>query len=214
MTMEYIGQFDDWILEWLMSNLVLSFKVSLLRLQLIHLLSFSLFCLKNLSGYRGNAVMRSAAKKQLMQDSDASVYVPIDASTKITSRPNKSKADMAIRRIFRTLRVITVVAAVNLPIYMILLFKDWIDKWCQRKWLDYLYGEGASCGIPFFYTKCELYKLQPPPVNKIPVQFNSSLLQPSPGYSGKSSYCSADYFVDSGRSLLCRTWCNPKNSSW
>lgn len=72
--------------------------------------------------------MRSAAKKQLMQDSDASVYVPIDASTKITSRPNKSKADMAIRRIFRTLRVITVVAAVNLPIYMILLFKDWIDK--------------------------------------------------------------------------------------
>ncbi|KAL8113617.1 uncharacterized protein C630.12 isoform X2 [Apium graveolens] len=83
---------------------------------------------------RGNAVMRLAAKKQLIQDedvlipSDASVYVPIDASTKIASRPNKSKTDMAIRRIFRTLRVITVVAAVNLPIYMFLLFKDWIDK--------------------------------------------------------------------------------------
>lgn len=79
-------------------------------------------------------MMRSAAKKQLMQDidvlmpSDVSVYVPVDASTKIASRPHKSKADMAIRRIFRTLRVITVVAAVNLPIYMILLFKDWIDK--------------------------------------------------------------------------------------
>lgn len=83
---------------------------------------------------RGNAVMRSAAKKQLMQDmdvlmpSDVSVHVPIDASLKIASRPNKSKANMAIRRVFRTLRVITVVAAVNLPIYMFLLFKDWIDK--------------------------------------------------------------------------------------
>ncbi|KAL1829324.1 hypothetical protein ACET3Z_007736 [Daucus carota] len=83
---------------------------------------------------RGNAVMRSAAKKQLMQDtdvlmpSDVSVHVPTDTSTKIAPRPNKSKANMAIRRIIRTIRVITVVAAVNLPIYMILLFKDWIDK--------------------------------------------------------------------------------------
>ena len=78
--------------------------------------------------------MRSAAKKQLMQDtdvlmpSDVSVHVPTDTSTKIAPRPNKSKANMAIRRIIRTIRVITVVAAVNLPIYMILLFKDWIDK--------------------------------------------------------------------------------------
>lgn len=78
--------------------------------------------------------MRSAAKKQLMQDtdvlmpSDVSVHVPTDTSTKIAPRINKSKANMAIRRIIRTIRVITVVAAVNLPIYMILLFKDWIDK--------------------------------------------------------------------------------------
>jgi hypothetical protein len=29
----------------------------------------------------------------------------------------------------RTFQMVTVIATVNVPLYMMLLFKDWIDKW-------------------------------------------------------------------------------------
>lgn len=128
----------------------------------------SFLCCANkfIFGYRGNAVMRSAAKKQLLQDIDVltpldvSVHVPIDTSTKMASRPNKSKANMVIRRIFRTIRVITVVAAVNLPIYMILLFKDWIDKWYQHKWPEYhLWWKGFLCSPNFLILSVRLWAI-------------------------------------------------------
>ncbi|XP_057504127.1 uncharacterized protein C630.12 [Actinidia eriantha] len=83
---------------------------------------------------RGNAVIRPTAKKQMSQETDASisldVNIPVgsDATVKLSHRTNKSKAKMVIRRLVRTLRGFTVIAAVNVPLYMVLLFKDWVDK--------------------------------------------------------------------------------------
>lgn len=59
---------------------------------------------------------------------DVNVHVELDTMVKLAHRASKSKTKMVIQRMVRTLRVLTVVAAVNLPIYMMLLFKDWIDK--------------------------------------------------------------------------------------
>ncbi|CAK9144704.1 unnamed protein product [Ilex paraguariensis] len=84
---------------------------------------------------RGNAVMRSTAKKQTAQDiivsmpSDVNVHVGLDDMPKLPTRTIKSRtATMVIRRLIWTFRVLTVIAAVNVPLYMMLLFKDWIDK--------------------------------------------------------------------------------------
>ncbi|GFY97271.1 Calcineurin-like metallo-phosphoesterase superfamily protein [Actinidia rufa] len=83
---------------------------------------------------RGNAVIRPTAKKQMSQETDASVSLDVnipvgsDATVKLSHRTNKSKAKMVIRRLVRTLRGFTVIAAVNVPLYMMLLFKDWVDK--------------------------------------------------------------------------------------
>jgi len=74
---------------------------------------------------RGNAVIRSAAKKQISQETDVSVSVDVNVPL---IRTNKSKAKMVIRRLVRIVRTLTVVAAANVPLYMMLLFKDWIDK--------------------------------------------------------------------------------------
>ena len=79
-------------------------------------------------------MIRPTAKKQTSQETDASVSldvnIPIgsDATVKLSHRTSKSKAKMVIRRLVRTLRGFTVIAAVNVPLYMMLLFKDWVDK--------------------------------------------------------------------------------------
>ncbi|CAN4095172.1 unnamed protein product [Withania somnifera] len=83
---------------------------------------------------RGNAVMRSVAKKPNAQESDAAnpmdvtLHIGSDALVKAPLRTNKSKTKMVIRRLVRTLSIISIVAAFNVPLYMMLLFKDWIDK--------------------------------------------------------------------------------------
>uniref|UniRef100_A0A5B7B5Z3 Calcineurin-like phosphoesterase domain-containing protein n=1 Tax=Davidia involucrata TaxID=16924 RepID=A0A5B7B5Z3_DAVIN len=83
---------------------------------------------------RGNAVMRSGAKKQISREVDASmpvdvnIHVGLDATAKLPGRTNKSKMNMVIRRLVRMLRMFTVIAAVNVPLYVLLLFKDWNDK--------------------------------------------------------------------------------------
>ncbi|KAK7840994.1 cell division control protein 1 [Quercus suber] len=80
---------------------------------------------------RGNAVMRPTAKKHISQDIEASMNVDsgadVDSMLKMTSRTSKSKTKIAIQRLVRTSRMLTIIAAVNLPLYMMLLFKDWID---------------------------------------------------------------------------------------
>ncbi|KAK3025121.1 hypothetical protein RJ639_043903 [Escallonia herrerae] len=85
---------------------------------------------------KGNAVMRSTAKKPVSQGTEFSIPLEVnvlgilDAGTKAAParRSNKSTTRVVIQRVLRTFRVLTVVAAVNIPLYMMLLFKDWIDK--------------------------------------------------------------------------------------
>lgn len=74
---------------------------------------------------RGNAVIRPAAKKHISPEMDVSVSVDMNVPL---IRTNKSKTKMVIRRLVRIVRTLIVVAAVNVPLYMMLLFKDWIDK--------------------------------------------------------------------------------------
>ncbi|XP_020202834.1 uncharacterized protein C630.12 [Cajanus cajan] len=80
------------------------------------------------SGERGNVVMRAAARKNTAQEGDHSVNVDMDSAARIPPRTGKSKTKIIIQRLIRTLRMLTVIAAVNVPLYMMLLFKDWIDK--------------------------------------------------------------------------------------
>ncbi|KAJ1390601.1 Metallo-dependent phosphatase-like [Sesbania bispinosa] len=86
------------------------------------------------SGERGNVVMRPTARKNTAQEADHSVNVDIasgiglDPLARIPPRAGKSKTTFIIQRLLRTLRMLTVIAAVNVPLYMMFLFKDWIDK--------------------------------------------------------------------------------------
>ena len=95
------------------------------------ILAYSL-CL--FSGVRGNAVIRPTARKNTAQEADLSVTVDmtsgigVDPLTRIPTRTGKSKTKFVIQRLLRTIRMLTVIAAVNVPLYMMLLFKDWIDK--------------------------------------------------------------------------------------
>lgn len=83
---------------------------------------------------RGNAVMRSKAKKQMAQEfdpsnpSDVNIHVGIDGLVKLPTRTTKSTAKMVIWRLLQAFQAITIIAAVNVPLYVLLLFKDWIDK--------------------------------------------------------------------------------------
>ncbi|XP_004510595.1 uncharacterized protein C630.12 isoform X1 [Cicer arietinum] len=85
-------------------------------------------------GERGNVVMRPTARKSTGQETDFSVDMDMASSTgldplaRIPLRTGKSKTTIIIQRLLRTLRMLTVIAAVNVPLYMMLLFKDWIDK--------------------------------------------------------------------------------------
>jgi ethanolamine phosphate phosphodiesterase len=44
------------------------------------------------------------------------------------SRPSKSNLRKVLQRLFRVIQSIVVIAALNVPLYMMLLFKDWIDR--------------------------------------------------------------------------------------
>lgn len=77
--------------------------------------------------------MRPTARKQTSQE-DVSVNMDMasdngfDPVARVPSRAGKSMTTFIILRLLRTFRMITVIAAVNVPLYMMLLFKDWIDK--------------------------------------------------------------------------------------
>lgn len=75
--------------------------------------------------------MRPTAKKHISEDIEASMNVDlgadVDSMLKMTTRTSKSKTKIVIQRLVRTFRMLTIIAAVNLPLYMMLLFKDWID---------------------------------------------------------------------------------------
>ncbi|GAY51131.1 hypothetical protein CUMW_131970 [Citrus unshiu] len=76
---------------------------------------------------RGNAVMRHTAKKGNAQEVEISMNVD-DPMTNLPPRTSKSTAKFIIHRLVRMFRMLTVIAVVNIPLYMMLLFKDWIDQ--------------------------------------------------------------------------------------
>jgi hypothetical protein len=81
---------------------------------------------------KGNAVMRSAARKnaseqiELVMDSD--VNASAGGSDPLMRSASKSRTKLVIQRVIRTIMMVIVIAALNVPIYMMLLFKDWIEQ--------------------------------------------------------------------------------------
>ncbi|XP_078444568.1 calcineurin-like metallo-phosphoesterase superfamily protein isoform X2 [Wolffia australiana] len=79
---------------------------------------------------RGSAVARSAAKKHQRQEVEASVVVDMKAgdskAAEIGSSGRSTVAKAVVRRTLHIFRMLSFVAAVNLPLYVMLLFKDWI----------------------------------------------------------------------------------------
>ncbi|TKV95713.1 hypothetical protein SEVIR_9G380000v4 [Setaria viridis] len=80
---------------------------------------------------RGSVVARAAAGKHQLEP-DSSILV--EMGSEMTSedgaklaRPSKSKVRKVLQRLFRVIQSIVVIAALNVPLYMMLLFKDWID---------------------------------------------------------------------------------------
>ncbi|KAJ3697141.1 hypothetical protein LUZ61_000846 [Rhynchospora tenuis] len=75
---------------------------------------------------RGNAVSRPTARKHQQE-----VTVDMGSPTfledsKLSS--GKSKVIRCIQRLIRVVKLVVVIAAVNVPLYMMLLFKDWIER--------------------------------------------------------------------------------------
>ncbi|KAH0913901.1 hypothetical protein HID58_028347 [Brassica napus] len=76
---------------------------------------------------RGNAVMRSAARKNDIENvMDSNVGVRV--SDPLMRSASKSRTKLVIQRVIRTIMMSIVIAAFNVPIYMMLLFKDWVEK--------------------------------------------------------------------------------------
>ncbi|KAL6878446.1 hypothetical protein ACP4OV_012616 [Aristida adscensionis] len=81
---------------------------------------------------RGSVVARPTARKQQLEP-DPSVLIEMSSDSisedggKL-SRPSKSKIRKVLQRLFRVVQSVVIIAAVNVPLYMMLLFKDWIDR--------------------------------------------------------------------------------------
>ncbi|XP_008783507.3 uncharacterized protein C630.12 [Phoenix dactylifera] len=81
---------------------------------------------------RSNVVSRPTAKKHL-QEQEASVLVEMKMEAKLDNTSKvpylgKSKVRKLVQRVFRVVRLVVIIAAVNIPLYVMLLFKDWIDR--------------------------------------------------------------------------------------
>lgn len=77
---------------------------------------------------RGNAVMRSAARKNEIEIVMDSNIVGAGVSDPLMRSASKSRTRLVIQRVIRTIMMSIVIAAFNVPIYMMLLFKDWVEK--------------------------------------------------------------------------------------
>lgn len=75
--------------------------------------------------------MRSTARKIVPQEIEVCMNMDMsvggDPPTKLPPKTSKSKMNFIISRLVRTFRMVTFIAAVNISLYMMLLFKDWID---------------------------------------------------------------------------------------
>ncbi|XP_020100776.1 uncharacterized protein C630.12 [Ananas comosus] len=81
---------------------------------------------------RGNVVARPTARKHMMEPGPSD-YIEINTEARSDDagkvpRFTKSKATRLVQRLIRVIRLLVVIAAVNVPLYMMLLFKDWIER--------------------------------------------------------------------------------------
>uniref|UniRef100_A0A7C9A694 Calcineurin-like phosphoesterase domain-containing protein n=1 Tax=Opuntia streptacantha TaxID=393608 RepID=A0A7C9A694_OPUST len=82
---------------------------------------------------RGNAVMR-AARRQMLQEQEASLKADSKGNhapssiTKASLRSGKSLGRAVLGRCLQVLGMTFVIAVVNVPLYMMLLFKDWVAQ--------------------------------------------------------------------------------------
>eukprot|EP01018_Ginkgo_biloba_P026971 Gb_02303 [translate_table: standard] len=77
---------------------------------------------------RGTAVARPAAKKQIAESDSSCVVIETDTkSEQIPKGPRMAKGKMGyiVQRLIRLLSHIAVIASVNVPLYVMLLTKDW-----------------------------------------------------------------------------------------
>lgn len=74
--------------------------------------------------------MRPTARKNSSQEIEVTVNADTDtdAMAKLLPRASRSWTKRVIKRLVRTFRMVIIIAAVNLPLYVMLLFKDWIDQ--------------------------------------------------------------------------------------
>lgn len=71
--------------------------------------------------------MRSAARKNDIENvMDSNVGAGV--SDPLMRSASKSRTKLVIQRVIRTIMMSIVIAAFNVPIYMMLLFKDWVEK--------------------------------------------------------------------------------------
>lgn len=80
---------------------------------------------------RGNAVVRPSARKNITPEQDASVFVEMagdsrSGNTAKTSKFSNSRMRKLIQRVISVVQALVIIAAVNVPLYIMLLFKDWI----------------------------------------------------------------------------------------
>ncbi|KAL9682872.1 hypothetical protein QQ045_014682 [Rhodiola kirilowii] len=79
------------------------------------------------SAERGGATMRAAAKKHASTAIDINIEAGSDTLGKSLPKPGKSKTRLLVQRLIRFVRMLSIIAIVNAPLYMMLLFKDWIN---------------------------------------------------------------------------------------
>ncbi|KNA09611.1 hypothetical protein SOVF_152020 [Spinacia oleracea] len=81
------------------------------------------------SAERGNAVIR-AARKQMVQEQESATKVDINGESDVKNLPRSSKpfTRVMVQRCNRVVGMVLVIAVVNVPLYMMLLFKDWGEQ--------------------------------------------------------------------------------------
>uniref|UniRef100_M8CE04 Calcineurin-like phosphoesterase domain-containing protein n=1 Tax=Aegilops tauschii TaxID=37682 RepID=M8CE04_AEGTA len=82
---------------------------------------------------RGNVVARPTARKHQPEPDSSSVHVEMGSETAPEDggkapRPSKWKIRTVLQRLFRVVQSVAIIAVLNVPLYMMLLFKDWVDR--------------------------------------------------------------------------------------
>ena len=76
---------------------------------------------------------RPTARKHQQEPDSSSVHVEMGSETAAEDggkapRPSKWKIRTVLQRLFRVVQSVAIIAVLNVPLYMMLLFKDWVDR--------------------------------------------------------------------------------------